>query len=199
MSIELPTVCVHSVAEAFLYLMTVRCPRCGDGPVRESGELTRRASEPGGWALNAACAKCGAAMVSHYRVEPMPTHESAASDLINPTGERSHAIDLLGWLTLFQSILTASQSQKDKKVGRQLAWEAAQCLDEAMKFYDRDNEMPGEDAFFTDDARLRFREHPEKFARSKWRQRRMMMPDARVATRSKPGRRWWQFWRPQES
>jgi hypothetical protein len=197
MPIHLPPVTVHSVAEAYLYLMTLHCPTCGRGPVRETGELTRHQEAEGGWTLDASCGTCKSSCTVHFQINPMPTREEAQSGRINTTSQRSQAIDLLGWLTLFQNILTASQMQENRQTGRELAHEAAQCLDEAMKFYDADNELPGEDAFFTDESLRRYREQPQHFSRSKWRERRMKLPDATVKTQGarKSNPRWWQFWR----
>jgi len=196
MPIDLPCVTVHSVAEAYLFLMASRCASCGKGPLRQQSDLTRREASVGGWTLDASCAACSAQSTLHFLIDPMPDRTTAGSDQINPTAGRSQAIDLLGWLSLFQSILTASQSQNDRQTARQLAYEAAQCLDEAMKFYGPDDELPPADAFFSEESRRRFREHPDQFAKSKWRQRRMMLPDKTIKTRASRPRRWWQFWLP---
>src|SRR5262245_2933777 len=92
---------VHSVAEDYLYLMTLRCPVCGKGPVRERGELTKGGTDQQDWTLAASCEACGHDCIVGYRIDPPPTRTEAKSDRINPTSERSQAIDLLGWLTLF--------------------------------------------------------------------------------------------------
>jgi hypothetical protein len=99
---------------------------------------------------------------------------------------------------LFQSILEASAHAADKTGQRELAYEAALCLDEALKFYDSDEELPSEDAFFSEAGRRRYREHPQHFARSKWRERRLKLPDAAAKTQPPTGRSqrcWWRFWR----
>lgn len=186
---------VHSVAEAYLYLMTLRCPVCGKGPVRESGELTKGRTDQEGWTLSAACAACSHGYMYRFNINPPTTREEARSDRINSTPERSLAIDLLGWLTLFQTIIAASEKETDRRTRRQLALEAAQCLNEALKFYGADNEMPPADAFFTDESRRRFHEHPQLFVRTKWQQRRLILPDDKVRTQSRDRPRWWQFWR----
>jgi hypothetical protein len=195
MILELPVVSVHSVAEAYLYLMSLRCPVCGKGPVRERGQITKGKPEGDEWSLAAACAACQEPCVAQFRIQPTPTRAQARSSEINPTPHRSEAIDLLGWLTLFQTILAASEKEPDRPSARQLACEAALCLDEALKFYESDDELPRPDAFFTEESRRRFREHPHHFARSKWRQRRLMLPDAAARTRAADSPRWWQFWR----
>lgn len=194
MPIDLPCVTVHSVAEAYLYLVAARCAACGAGPLKQQTELTRREASVGGWTLEAACASCRCACTLHFHIQPMPDRESARNDQINPTAERSQAIDLLGWLALFQSIIAASQAQTDRQAARQLAHEAAQCLDEALKFYGPDAELPAADAFFSDESRRRFQDHPDQFAKSKWRQRRMMLPDKAAKTTPARPTRWWRFW-----
>lgn len=187
---------VHSVAEAYLCLLVTPCRDCGRGPLKQRGDLTRTAAARGGWLLPAACAACGNRAELAFDIQPPPTREQAQSDIINPTSEHSQAIDLLGWVTLFQAILAESQKQTDRQMARQLAWESAQCLDEALKFYDGDNELPSVDAFFTDLGRTRFRDHPQYFARSKWRERRLLLPDARTRgpAAGRPRRKWWHFW-----
>ncbi len=189
---------VHSVAEAYLFLMLSKCPACGAGPLERRRDLLETGSSPGGWSLPAVCPACDTERSIYFTIEPPPTQRQTRSDHINPTPARSRAIDPLGWLTLFQSILAESQKQQDSQTARRLACQAAQCLDEALKFYEADNELPDEGAFFSPDSRRRFRDHPQQFARAKWRQRRLMLPEAEAMTKlaeSVPARSWWQFWR----
>ncbi len=189
---------VHSVAEAYLYLKVTPCPACGKGPLEQADDLTRRASSPGGWELNARCGGCGYAFPIAYAIYPPPTREQAQSSVINPTDQRSTAIDLLGWLMLFQAIIEASQAEADRERRRELGLEAAQCLDEALKFYDFNDEFPREDAFFTEYGRARFRDHPQQFARSVWQERRLKLPKpagSSAGQGNRGERRWWQFWR----
>jgi hypothetical protein len=44
---------------------------------------------------------------------------------------------------------------------------ARACLDEALKFYDADNDLPPEDAFFSDTSQRQFRDRPAMFARQR--------------------------------
>jgi hypothetical protein len=194
---ELPAATVHSIGEAFLYVMTIACPACGKGPMRTAGDAVKAPGPAGAWRLSTICTACGESQAASFMIDPPPTRHTVESDRINPTSEPSRAIDLVGWLSLFESILKASQQQADRQAARQLAYEAAQCLDEALKFYDSDNEMPPAAAFFSEASQARFRDHPEHFARSRWRQRRLMLPDIQVRTRpaAPASRRWWQFWR----
>jgi hypothetical protein len=198
MTAEEQVVYVHSVAEAYLYLKVTPCRSCLRGSLQPQRDLTKTASSPGGWTLSTACAECGRAAPIYFCINPPPTREQASSQQLNPTPHRSAAIDLLGWLTLFHAIIEAAQRETNKQAARDLAYEAALCLDEAMKFYDGDNELPDESAFFSETSRRRFLDNPQHFARSKWRERRLRLPDR--ATRTTPAgsrgpRRWWQFWR----
>lgn len=197
MDVDLPIARVHSIAEAYLYVKTLTCPACGKGPLRTPGDITRHTTAESGWRLAAECLACRRMHVAGFIIEPPPTRQQAASDCINPTPEPSEAIDLLGWLQLFQTILKASQEEADREAARRLAWESAQCLDEALKFYDEGEELPRESAFFSDTSKARFREHPGHFARSVWRQRRIMLPHARPreAPSGPADSRWWHFWK----
>jgi hypothetical protein len=186
---------VHSVAEAYLHLGAMPCRVCGKGPVKAQAELTKSDSYSSRYTLATRCDACRNESGLMYEIDPPPTRQQAQSDVINPTSQPSRAIDLLGWLTLFRSILTASEKESDKGVSRQLAWEAAQCLDEAMKFYEGDNEMPPVAAFFTEPSRKRFQEQPAHFARSVWRERRLKLPDVRSRTKADGGKSWWKFWK----
>ncbi len=189
---------VHSVAEAYLYLVATPCPACQRGALAQTGDLTKAGGAAARWTLATRCGSCNVAETLQFAIEPVPSREQAQSSRINPTSEPSQAIDLLGWLSLFQSILGAAGKAKDKAEGRQLAIEAAQCLDEALKFYSPGEELPPPEAFFSQASRQRFASHPQQFARSKWRERRLKLPDidartmAAAADRPRP---WWRFWR----
>lgn len=198
MTADSPVVPVHSVAEAYLYLMVTPCRICGKGPLRQDGDITKTDSAKAPWSLKTTCDSCNERDAYEFTIDPPPTREEAQSSIINPTTKRSSAIDILGWLTLFRSILNAAGKEQNKETGRQLAYEASQCLDEALRFYADGEELPGEDAFYSESALQRFRSHPQEFAKSKWRERRLKLPDMRVKTRSGDGptsKRWWQFWR----
>lgn len=195
---ESDTIHVHSVAEAYLCLMVRRCPVCDHGPLEARADLTKVSSGEGGWDLPTTCPTCGHDEPLTFQIEPEPTPEQAASNWINPTKERSRAIDLLGWLTIYRSILTASQKETDKTEFRKLAIECAQCLDEALKFYEPDNELPNENAFYREESLTRFRDRPQQFARSRWLHERSKLPTVVFRNVDSPTtgrRRWWQFWR----
>lgn len=191
-----PVIVIHSVAEAYLYFMVSVCRSCRGGPVRPEGSLVKTADADAPWRMSGRCAACDRVEPFVFQIEPPPTREQARSSVVNPTHDRSRAIDLLGWLTLFQSIMTAADQQQDKAAARQLCHEAGMCLDEALKFYGPAEDLPGSDAFFSESSRRQFVAHPARFERSTWQQRRDMLPPARGdAERREPRRRWYQFWR----
>lgn len=198
-----PPVPAHSIAEAFLYVSIARCPRCDAGPLKAAGELVRDAGAVGGWRLPVACGACRRESTLYYEIDPPPSRADVVDVRLNPTPHRSRAIDLLGWLTLFRTILKASQDCADKSEARRLAAEAIQCLDEALKFYDEGNDLPPREAFFTAESRSRFETHPEQFLRTKWLHHRSLLPN--LFARTQPGptpsgkRRWWRFWRREPS
>ncbi|MCB9851745.1 MAG: hypothetical protein H6819_01515 [Phycisphaerales bacterium] len=197
MSFDSSIVQAHSVAEAYLYLKVSPCPHCHRGLLEPTLDLTRESET---WRLPCKCRQCGKPVEQRFQIDPPPTRESAQSKIINPTDSPSRAIDLVGWLNLFQLILSAAGRSQDRIEGRELALEAAACLDEALKFYRDGNEMPPESAFFSAAGRTALREHPQRFLRSTWLQRRMTLPNAAAATKGPADpqtrrRRWWPFGR----
>ena len=180
----------HSVAEAYLYVSLTYCPACMRRPVRVAADLTRAAD---GWVLPVNCAGCG--RTSDLRFE-MASPQPGSND-INPSGEPSRLIDVAGWLALFRVIADSANQQADKAEARALALEAAQCLDEALRFYGPDDLIAPPSAFFAENSRDRARKHPEQFQRARLLELRLKLP---VATRDLPGwnqprkKPWWKFW-----
>lgn len=176
---------VHSLGEASLYLMLVRCKACKGAVVPDLSGLA--GSLPQVAAVPVVCRACGAERTVRFdlgQVDPAEVQagfsgwaaraERGQAPPINPSGRPSRAIDLAGWLTLHQ-LLTAGARAKSEQArtaaermpARQMHIQASQCLEEALKFYDIDNELPPEDAFFTAAARRQLRESPEMFLRSR--------------------------------
>ncbi|MCC7316194.1 MAG: hypothetical protein IT419_15385 [Planctomycetes bacterium] len=188
-----PIVAAHSVAEAFFYLMAKRCHRCGTGPLKPAGGLTKTDRPEAPWRLSGRCPKCESDTVFHFLISPAPTREDAASSVVNATVEPSRAIDLLGWLTLFQTVLASADQAADRESKHDLLHEAGMCLDEALKFYGPGEELPGPDAFFNGETRQRFLDHPNQFTRSQWADRRAKLPISKREDDPPPKRkRWWQ-------
>ncbi len=100
-------------------------------------------------------------MYRTFRMAAMPRPPSYPQ--VNPTDEPSRIIDVAQWLMLFETIVRAADQQSDPTESRHLGYEAAQCLEEALKFYARGEEWPPESAFYTRSTLERFRQHPHLF------------------------------------
>ncbi len=198
----------HSFAEVSLHLMATPCKQCACGPLRAADfsprGLKSAARTRGDTTVTAVCRACGHAHEFEFAL-PQGAPVEDPDDLypiINPTDQPSAIIDVGQWITLFRMILTAASKETDKIEARRLGYEAALCLEEAIKFYD-DNELPPEDAVFCDATRARLREHPEQFAKQRLRNMRARLPKTTTMqrrirrdaqTRTGPRRPWWKFW-----
>ena len=166
----------HSLAEAYLYLMANPCPSCGKGPLRgrepsASGSSEPRAQASGALAspppvtLSAECTSCHSASPWTFQLpKPLDAKEANPPPLLNPTDEPSRILDVAQWITLFRMISTTADNQSDKQASRRLRIEAGQCLEEALKFYEPDNDLPPTGAFFHQGSRDRLRANPEQFS-----------------------------------
>ena len=196
----------HSLAEAYLYLMATPCPQCGRGPLR--GEDAR--PEPGdGQARLTIPVQCGACGSQDEYVFTVPTDRLSLEALgatgpagrLNPTDQPSRILDVAQWIMLFRMITEAASKDHNKIEARRLGYEAAQCLEEALKFYDVDNDLPPDDALFHESSRRRHREHPGEFSRERLIELRAKLPtlDAMEASqfvsRETKRKRWWAWWR----
>ncbi len=93
---------------------------------------------------------------------------------INPTEKPSRLIDVAGWLTLdtllgekARQAAGRAENAASRAPVRQWQLLARACIEEAMKFYEKGNELPPAKAFFNDASRRQFRERPELFARER--------------------------------
>ena len=210
---------VHSVAEARLYLMVTPCPKCSSGPweTMDSEEIQAEESqldETSEWVnlkLYARCLKCGYRQEFLFRRTGKLTdierelqkelHDSEI-DLVNPFPEHSEVIDLGQWLSLFYMLVEKASSSVQPEQTRRFGFQAAQCLEEALKFYKEGDELPPASAFFVESSRRAYGEHPEKFTKRRLIDMRSKLPDLRVMikklardTSAKPSKRWWRFWK----
>ncbi|MGB2987912.1 MAG: hypothetical protein WBE26_18745 [Phycisphaerae bacterium] len=173
----------HSLAEAYLYLMATPCASCGKGPL--NGADARAVGDAGRGmtvAIPVTCRSCQTVTTMTFRLPEKPDttgeHETA---IVNPTDEPSSLLDVGQWIVLFRVITEAADKETDKVQARHLGLEAAQCLEEALKFYDEiDNDLPPPEAFFTDASRERFRERPEQFSRRRLIELRSRLPSLSV-------------------
>jgi len=189
----------HSLAEAYLFLMATPCSACGQGPLRGAGGTEVEPDKPElHVALAVTCGHCKDESSLTFRL-PHGTGTGAPDTpaRVNPTSEPSQIIDLGQWLTLFRTIAGAAEHEHDKTQARHLGLEAAQCLDEALKFYhDEGNDLPEDDAFWHETSHQRFQDHPEQFARSRLLALRARLPSVAAMTAvldptEKPKKRRW--------
>ena len=190
----------HSLAEAYLYLMATPCAACGKGLLKgEDARPIEGDRDPMVVSIAVACGACDAR--EEYRFElpqGLGTDPNGGPAVVNPTDEPSKAIDVAQWITLFRMIAEAAAKETDKVEARRLGLESAQCLEEALKFYDdADNDLPPSEAFFHATSRERLAKTPEQFSRQRLIELRAKLPTIAVmrshaATEHKPRkRRWW--------
>lgn len=204
------TLVTHSLAEAFLYLMATSCPSCGQGPLKGEdvrpvgasqcpvGEGGREESEDGAdrlWQITVTCAACKSVTAPTFQLPgnlvEVPAGEAA---VVNPTDEPSRILDVGQWIMLFRMIVERAARETDKIQARHLGIEAAQCLEEALKFYDdADNDLPPPEALFTEPSRTRFRKAPEQFSRRRLIDLRAKLPSASAMRASLFAKKkhWW--------
>jgi hypothetical protein len=195
----------HSLAEAYLYLMATPCAACGKGPLAGSDPRpAQRNAERLHLVMRVACGACGARTIVTFDLPAAAaTPQADGIPEINPTDEPSRIIDVAQWLTLFRSIVEAAGKTADKKEARRLGIEAAGCLEEALKFYDdEENDLPPASAMFHAASRERFRNNPEQFSRRRIVEHRAKLPalshmrdQTRKLDSKKAGRKpWWKLW-----
>ena len=187
----------RSIAEAHLYLMVTPCAACNQGPLRGGGGEWHRGRD--GEAVLSMSVECAACRATTTQTFTLPNEDDAdvgtEGSVINPTDEPSHIIDVAQWLTLFRMLTEAAGKEPDKIRARQFGIEAAQCLEEALKFYDEaDNDLPPPEALFHASSREHFEKNPEHFSRQRLINLRSKLPSRSVSQtrRSKGGKgRWW--------
>ena len=213
---------VHSLAEIALSLKVMACPHCSGGPL---GTRTRRFhcdARTGRIDLEIVCRSCQKSEPLFFSLAdsgqaasaPWPrlfNEETilATAESVNPTPRSSALIDVAGWLML-HSLLTDkartesvhARSSTERNAVRNLQILAGQCIDEALKFYDVDNDLPPSDAFFSEAGKIQFHAYPELFVRDRLIDLRSRLPSRvpRIRTdptssNAHPPRRWWQFWK----
>ena len=196
----------HSWAEAHWYLRVTPCQKCSQGP----WEVVAEPSEAHAQSLRARCVNCGAEKEFAFEYPSTPTAEALGLEkveqlpveLISPTSAPSEIIDVGQWLSLFYHLVEKANKIPDHDETRRLTFQAAQCLDEALKFYSDQDELPPESAFFTEASQEAFAKYPERFPRQSLRNMRSKLPDLRVMAQrlardagARRKKRRWRFWR----
>lgn len=161
----------HSLAEASLFLTATPCRACGKGPLRAeappegSGEVVN---------IGAECVSCHGLSSWVFRVR------RSSPGVLNASADASEILDVAQWIMLSGMIAARATAEADKIRKRLLYIEAAQCLEEALKFYAADNDIPPAGAFFHEGSRLRFRQSPEHFSRQRLLHLRSRLPHVTV-------------------
>ncbi|UCF34677.1 MAG: hypothetical protein JSV78_05105 [Phycisphaerales bacterium] len=192
----------HSLAEAYLYLMATPCGVCGRGPLEGTDPYPEKRDESEVLLnLKVTCASCGHHQNSTFRIPADAASTSTdAPPVVNQSDEPSRIIDVAQWITLFRAITEVAGREKNKREARRLGIEAAMCLEEALKFYDEDNDLPPSEALFHENSRNRLRDYPEQFSRQRLINLRRKLPSMSIMMqRLKRGqgkkRPWWRFGR----
>lgn len=189
----------HTLAEAHLYLLATPCAECAHGPL--DSVHAEQSEGSASVHMRVRCRVCAVERDLHFLIPATSaTHDAAGPAIVNPLDEPSKIIDVGQWIMLFRMILEAASREPDKVQARLLGLEAAQCLDEAIKFYDDPaNDLPPAEALFHESTRQRFTSNPEQFSRQRLLEMRGKLPSvskmldritspARSAQRKRP---WW--------
>lgn len=173
----------HSAIEAYLRLLITPCSTCSHG-AREP--VVERDSGEDGVLMVTTCGNCGATDAFAVRNVRMGAGVDPVSlaDPINPTRQPSAIIDVAQWLTASELLVQSARATPDAQEARWRRCRAGECLDEALKFYGPESELPPESAFWTDASRAALREHPQRFARERVIAMRDDLPRASERTRA---------------
>ena len=188
----------HSVAEAYLYLLVQSCPTCKHGSLEPDPPVL--AEETPLVQMTAACRNCSMCEEYHFQVDGPVSSVDPLSDTgpINSSGQKSEIIDVVQWISLANLLVETGESTPDKTEQRWRKYRAAQCLEEALRFFPADSEVPVETAFFSEKSRETFRNHPQRFTRERVLALRARLPAVGVESRVSEGegkrRSWWKFW-----
>jgi hypothetical protein len=175
---------IHGLGEAYLYARVTPCAVCA-GPLDAENADFAHDTDSRVLTLKTSCRLCDAQLEKDFSTAEVEASDfdlladgrlappwEAGSPTLNLTPDASRVIDVAGWLTL-----SAMVSEEARRAGgeagsfearcaaRRIRLVAAACLEEALKFFEDDNDLPPDDAFFRDDTRRQFWERPELFTR----------------------------------
>lgn len=178
----------HSLTEARLYVKTQRCASCGEGPLVISRGAPAYDAVAHRLTVTAVCDECGQPASIAFCVreierrgpilsmldELRDVSRQPAAQVINPTRRPSRMIDVAGWVMLYTMLTEEARTESLKSTSmekraavRRMRIEAAQCLDEALKFFNEDSDLPPREAFFTKDNYQHFLGRPELYTRQR--------------------------------
>ncbi len=191
------TLNAHSIAEIQFFLLATPCEQCGRGPLTCRTDLDQPPSEQ--MDVEACCEECAHEHRFRFQVAddaPTPDRDDLYP-VISTSDAPSQILDVGQWIMLSQLMLEQTKREPERIEARRLEYQAGQCLQEAIKFYD-DNDLPPDSAIFVEDTRRRRRAHPEMFSRQHLCEMRAKLPQAikpdRSTERGSAAAPWWKFW-----
>ena len=126
------------------------------------------------------CAACGDVATVTFQFPGTPVEDTevhGGEGEVNPSQEPSRILDVGQWIVLFRMNSDAASQGVDKTRARRLGLVAAQCLEEALKFYDDpENDLPPSEAVFKTATRDRLRQAPQQFSRRRLIELRAKLP-----------------------
>jgi len=175
---------LHSLGEAYLFVRVTPCAVCAGALDGDEARFELEA-EAHKLTLETACRRCEALFEREFDVSAVGQGEFGLlrearlagpwemdPPVLNSTEDASEVIDVAGWLTLFTWVndmaRTAGEQARDpaaRAAARRMRLVAGACLEEALKFFEEDNDLPPDEAFFGDETRRQFWERPELFTR----------------------------------
>jgi len=172
----------HSDVERHFFLMVKQCSQCGRGPFRLVSTEQTPDKRVDVWYVQCKSCQQGERLMFDHSALVIDEATNAGNELpeVNPTMNASKLIDAGQWLMLFHAILSAAANEEDQKESQRFGYEATLCLEEALKFYRPDNDLPPEEAIWIESSRKRMEEHPEFFLRQRLLQMREKLPSLEV-------------------
>ncbi|MFA5865697.1 MAG: hypothetical protein WC975_13570 [Phycisphaerae bacterium] len=172
----------YSVPERYFYLMVLRCPKCEKGPFDLVSTEQPPEQNRDIWFVR--CRECRQGQRLVFDRDTLLADESTSASAtvpeVNPTTQVSRLIDVGQWLSLFYHILSVASEEKDRKKAQHLGYEATLCLEEALKFYAPDSDLPPSEALWVETSKQNLKERPELFLRQKLLQMREKLPNLQV-------------------
>ncbi len=170
-------IAAHGIAEEHVYIDTMRCPDCGEGPVQREMH-----SFPCTWTVKCEACQSSFSIVSEESMimteEYLRVLDTGDKNTIrryqrryNHTDDQSNIIELTQWLTLASFWLSKTEEmnlQEDRSSGAYVSAEfhLNQSLQEALKFYPEDEEFPSRDAFFSERTYQHYVANKSSYSRS---------------------------------
>jgi hypothetical protein len=186
-----------SVTEAHFFLLVQACAQCQQGRLEAAAAHTESEHIDAIVRFDCVCCSCQASSQLRFKMDAaraMPTDPP----VVNPASTPSRLIDVAQWIALFTTLVGAANDEPDRQSARRLGYEAALCLEEALKFYEAENDLPPDSAFFHDDRKHLARTQPAQFSRGRLLDLRSKLPTMGAMSRTLKGpkqKRWWQRWR----